>query len=118
MTEHQNFVENVIAGLDAMEIVIYGPRIAVVRDPEEEQTKGGIYLPEQSRRKEPRGTVVSIGLGVDDYADEGVLYGFELGDRVLYTKYNPILFTVTLPDGTDVDLELMHVSDLYIGWRQ
>lgn len=116
MTEHQEFVADVIAGLKAMDIVIYGPRIAVIRDPEEEQTRGGIFLPETARKKEPRGTVVAIGLGVENEGD--VLYGFEIGDRVMYTKYNPILFTVNLPDGREAGLELMHVSDLYIGWRQ
>lgn len=117
MTKHQTYVNDVIAGLAAAGIVIYGPRIAVIRDPEEEMTEGGIILPETHRKKEPRGTVVAVGLGVDR-DEEDPLAGMQVGDRVMYTKYNPILFNVTLPDGQKAGLELMHVSDLYIGWRQ
>jgi co-chaperonin GroES (HSP10) len=117
VTEHQEFVRDVIAGIIATGVIIYGPRIAVIRDPEEEVSKGGIILPEQARRKEPRGTVVAIGLGVDRDEDDPVA-GMAVGDRVMYTKYNPILFNITLPNGQEAGLELMHVSDLYIGWRE
>lgn len=117
MNEHQLFVNDVIAGIKATGIVIYGPRIAVIRDPEEEKTKGGLFIPDQARRKEPRGTVVALGLGVDQDTEDPIA-GMKVGDRVMYTKYNPILFNITLPDGQEAGLELMHVSDLYIGWRQ
>jgi chaperonin GroES len=112
--EHEQLVLDTIAGMQAMNIVVFGPRIAVIRDPEEERTKGGLYIPEEGKRKEPRGTVVAVGVGVD--TDE-VIFGFQPGDRVLYTKYNPIAFKINLPSGETVDLELMHVNDLYIGWR-
>lgn len=117
MQTHEDFVKDVIAGLFATGVIIYGPRIAVIRDPEEETSKGGIYLPETARKKEPRGTVVAIGLGVERDEDDPVA-GMQIGDRVMYTKYNPILFNITLPDGRTAALELMHISDLYIGWRQ
>jgi chaperonin GroES len=115
-TKHQGFVADVAAGLKAQGVIIYGPRIAVIRDPEEETSKGGIILPEQARTKEPRGTVVAVGLGVDVDEDDPVA-GMVVGDRVMYTKYTPIAFTITIPDGREAKLELMHVSDLYIGWR-
>lgn len=112
----RDFLVNVIASIEATGMVFYGERIAVIRDPEEEKTKGGLFIPDQARRKEPRGTVVAIGLGVD-CSDDNPVTGLKVGDRVMYTKYNPIAFNVTLLDGQQVSLELMHVSDLYIGWR-
>lgn len=115
--EHRDFTIDVAAGLAAQGVIIYGPRIAVIRDPEEETSKGGIILPEQARIKEPRGTVVAVGLGVD-VNDDDPTAGMVVGDRVMYTKYNPIAFNVVLPDGREAKLELMHVSDLYIGWRE
>lgn len=116
--DHMEFVRDVIAGIKAMGMVFYNTRIAVVRDPAETQTKGGILLPDQAQRKEPTGVVVGVGLGVDAGDEESVTAGMRIGDRVMYTKYNPTEFRVTLPDGRDAKVELMHVSDLYIGWRE
>ena len=115
-TEHEQLVQDVIAGIQAMGIVFYNARVAVIRDPEEEMTKGGLYIPEQAKRKEPRGTIVGIGMGVDR-GEDTIIAGTQIGDRVMYTKYNPIAFGITLPDGRTVALELLHVSDLYIGER-
>jgi len=113
---HAEFVADVIAGLQAMGIIIYGERVAVVRDPEEEKV-GSIIIPDQAKRKEPRGTVVGRGLGLKELEDS-ITAGLEVGDRVMYTKYNPIDFFIRLPDGTEARLELMHVSDLYLGWKE
>jgi chaperonin GroES len=115
MSDHEDLVMDAIAGLAAQGLVIYGQRIAVLRDPEDVVSKGGIIIPDEAKRKEPRGTVVGIGLGVE--LDEDIMAGLQVGDKVMYTKYNPITFKVSLPDGQDVTLELMHVSDLYLGWR-
>lgn len=113
--EHADYVRDVIAYMKAANIVVFNARVAVIRDPEDEVTKGGIIIPEEGKRKLPRGTVVGVGLGVDDPA--GDTAGFQIGDKVMFTKYNPILFGINLPDGREAMLELMHVSDLYIGWR-
>ena len=113
---HDDYVLDVIAGLKAMEIIIYGERVCVVRDPEVEKI-GLIHVPEEGKRKEPRGTVVGTGLGLLEM-EGSITAGLEVGDRVMYTTYNPIDFFVTLPDGTEARLELMHVSDLYLGWRK
>jgi chaperonin GroES len=115
-SDHERYVLDVIAGIEAQNLVFYGQRIAVVRDPEEEVSKGGIIIPDEAKRKEPRGTVVGVGLGVD--IDDDVVSGLRVGDRVMFTKYNPIQFNITLPDGAVAKLDLMHVSDLYIGWRE
>lgn len=111
MTKHDKYVANVAAGMAAMQMVVYNERIAVVRDPEEDVSPGGIIIPDQAKRKLPRGTVVAVGAEVPE------LSGFQVGDRVMYTKYNPILFGLELPDGTYAEVELMHIHDLYLGWR-
>lgn len=115
LSEHEQFVLDVAAYLKAANIVVFNARIAVVRDPEDEVSKGGIIIPDEAKRKLPRGTVVGIGLGVEDNGVD--VAGYRIGDRVMFTKYNPILFTISLPDGREANLELMHVSDLYLGWR-
>lgn len=112
---HEDFVRDVIAYIKAANIVVFNARIAVIREPEEEVTKGGIIIPEEGKRKLPRGTVVAVGLGVEQ--DGSDVAGYRVGDQVMFTKYNPILFGINLPDGREVNLELMHVSDLYLGWR-
>jgi chaperonin GroES len=50
---------------------------------------GGIILPDQSKDKPQRGTVVAIGPG--RLSDEGYripVEGVEAGDHVLFTKYS------------------------------
>lgn len=114
LTEHQQHVLNTIAYMVKANIVVYNARIAVIRDPEDEVTKGGIIIPEIGKKKIPRGTVVGVGLGVDMDMDAP---GTKVGDQVMYTKYNPTLFSINLPNGEQANLELMHVTDLYLGWR-
>jgi co-chaperonin GroES (HSP10) len=114
--EHTEYVKDVTAGLAAMGMDIVGERIAVVRDPELEQI-GSIIVPDTARKKEPRGTIVGVGVGVAAMEDSAVL-GIEVGKRAMYTKYNPIDFYVTLPNGVQARLELMHVSDVYLCWKE
>lgn len=113
--EHKEFVTDVIAGLKALGIIAYGTRVAVVRDPERDKI-GSIFVPDTAKRKEPRGHVVLRGMGLD-LLENSQIAGLKVGDHVMYTKYNPIDFFVTLPNGEEVRLELMDVSDLYLGWR-
>ena len=115
LSEHEQLVLDVIAYLRVSGMVVFNARIAVIRDPEDEVSPGGIIIPEEAKRKIPRGTVVGIGLGVEVKGED--VAGYVVGDKVMYTKYNPILFGITLPNGREANLELMHVSDLYLGWR-
>lgn len=115
--EHSEFVKDTIAGIQAMGIVFYGERIAIMRDPEKAETEGGIIIPDTAQKKEPVGTVVGFGTGIS-LLDESRTAGMFIGDRVMYTKYNPIDFFIKLPDGRPVKLEVIHVTDLYIGWKE
>lgn len=114
--EHAEYVQDVIAGIRAMGLDIVGERVAVVRDPEVERI-GSIIVPDTAKKKEPRGTIVGIGVGVAAMEESAVL-GLRVGKHAMYTKYNPIDFFVTLPNGTEARLELMHVSDIYMSWEE
>lgn len=111
---------NLGARLVANGVVLYGDRVGVVRDEEEEATRSGIIIPDQARRKPIRGRIVIVGLGCDPEDGEDPIAGMSYGDRVSFTKYNPVLHEVELNDGgepKDVQIEIMHVSDLYLAWR-
>lgn len=113
LTEHEQHVLNTIAYIQKAGVVFYNARVAVIRDQEDAVSKGGIIIPEEAKRKHLRGTVIGVGLGVDA---DGIA-GYEVGDQVMFTKYNPIQFDLPLPNGEVSHIELMHISDLYIGWR-
>jgi co-chaperonin GroES (HSP10) len=97
---------DVAARLLAQEFLLLDDRIAVIRDPEE-QEKNGIIIPEQSRNKPIRGTVVMVG--------DLVQHDIEVGDRVAFTKYRPTRFQLPLIEG-EAQVEVMHVADVYIRW--
>lgn len=113
-------VQKLAARLIAAGVVLYGDRVGVIRDPEEEQTKSGIILPETARQKPIRGRVVAVGLGCDPGDREDPVAGMSVGDRVTFTKYNPVLHEIEMNDGQEPEfvlIEVMHSSDLYFGWR-
>jgi chaperonin GroES len=71
-------LERVAAGLKPM-----GDRIIVLRDPEKEQTSGGIIIADTAKEKSFYGTVVAVGPG---RYDSGTLLPMtlEVGDRVVF----------------------------------
>lgn len=83
-------------------------RVIVQPMPAEEQTKGGIILPDTAQEKPMEGTVVAVGPG--RVTDEGKELKMSLkdGDKVLYGKYS----------GTEVKIDgeeylIMRESDIY-----
>lgn len=64
-------------------------RIVIKSVEAEEQTKGGIYLPDTAQEKPQEGEVVATGPG--KHADNGELIkmAVKVGDRVIYGKYSP-----------------------------
>ncbi len=64
-----------------------GERIVIKPMEQEEQTKGGIYLPDTAKEKPQEGEVVAVGSG--RITDDGTKIPMELGvgDRVIYSKY-------------------------------
>lgn len=64
-----------------------GERIVIKPMEQEDQTKGGIYLPDTAKEKPQEGEVVAVGSG--RVTDDGTNIPMELsvGDRVIYSKY-------------------------------
>lgn len=83
-------------------------RVIIQPKPAEEQTKGGIILPDTAKEKPMEGTVVAVGPG--RVTDEGkeIKMSLKDGDKVLYGKYS----------GTEVKIDdeeylIMRESDIY-----
>jgi len=64
-----------------------GDRIIVRREAQEDKTRGGLFLPENAKKKPQRGTVISVGPGRMN--DEGVRTALQVkpGDTVLFTAW-------------------------------
>ena len=64
-----------------------GERIAIKPMEQEQQTKGGIYLPDTAKEKPQEGEIVAAGPGRVN--DDGTRMPMELavGDKVIYSKY-------------------------------
>ncbi len=70
-----------------MKIVPLGDRIVVKRLDADEQTAGGIYLPDNAREKPQQGRVLSVGPG--RVLPDGQRGGMQVrdGDRVVFASY-------------------------------
>ena len=64
-----------------------GERVIVKPTEQDEQTKGGIYLPDTAKEKPQEGEVVAVGPG--RVSDDGKRIPMELssGDKVIYSKF-------------------------------
>ncbi len=82
-------------------------RIVVEPLDAEETTAGGIVLPDSSREKPQRGTVVAVGPGkLLDNGDRGEV-AVVVGDQVIFGKYGGTEIEV---DGTEV--KILRESDI------
>ena len=70
-------------------------RVVVQPLDEDEQMRGGLYIPDTAKEKPSQGKVVAVGPG--KISDDGTRLEMDVsvGDKVLYGKYS----------GTDVTLE-------------
>ncbi|HZA22001.1 MAG TPA: co-chaperone GroES [Dehalococcoidia bacterium] len=70
-----------------VQLVPLGERIVIKPIEQEQQTKGGIYLPDTAKEKPQEGEVVAVGPG--RITDDGNRIAMEVavGDRVIYSKY-------------------------------
>jgi chaperonin GroES len=77
-----------------MKIRPLNDRLLVQRLEEEEQTAGGIIIPDSAKEKPAEGKVVAVGPGKTNDAGERVALQVKEGDVILFSKYG----------GTDVKL--------------
>ncbi len=71
-----------------MKIRPLGDRILVKRIKEEEQTKGGIIIPDTAKEKPQEGKVVAVGKGKMTEAGKLVAPEVKAGDTILFGKYS------------------------------
>lgn len=74
-------------------------RVVVEPYEEDEEMRGGLYIPDTAKEKPQQGTVVAVGPGRVSDDGERIPVELEKGDRVLYGKYSPTEVTV---DGQDL----------------
>ena len=60
-----------------------GERVLIKQEKKQEQTKGGLYIPESAKEERKKGEVVSVG----SFAD-GKELPLKPGDKVLYGGYS------------------------------
>ena len=63
-------------------------RILVKRIEEEQQTRGGIVIPDSAKEKPVEGEIISIGTGKVDETGKVLPLDVKAGDRVLFGKYS------------------------------
>jgi chaperonin GroES len=62
-------------------------RVVVLRIDEEEQTAGGIIIPDTAKEKPQEGKVIAVGKGKLNESGERIPLTVKKNDRVLFTKY-------------------------------
>ena len=71
-----------------------GDRLVAQRQQAEQQTLGGIYLPDSAREKPVRGIVVCVGEGRMLKDGSRAPLQLKAGDRIIFTSYGPEEFKI------------------------
>ncbi len=71
----------------ALSLKPLGNRVVVEPIEQEDVTAGGIVLPETSKEKPQKGTILSIGPGERDEDGDRIPMDVKAGDTVLFAKY-------------------------------
>ena len=72
-----------------------GDRIVIRIIEDNEQTSGGIFIPDSAKEKPQKGEVVAVGLGKINDKGEREPMDVKVGDIILYAKY----------PGTDIKMD-------------
>jgi len=70
-----------------MKIKPLNDRILVARAEEEQQSAGGIIIPDSAKEKPQEGKVVEAGPGKVDDSGKRIPIQVKKGDRILFSKY-------------------------------
>ncbi len=83
-----------MANKTAVNVKPLADRVVVSPLEEEEQMRGGLYIPDTAKEKPQSGTIVAVGAG--KLSEEGVRIepDVEVGQTVLYGKYSGTEVTV------------------------
>jgi len=72
---------------EKMKVKPLNDRVLVVREEEEQKTKGGIIIPDTAKEKPMEGKITAVGPGKRDDSGKRVPLDLKKGDRVLFSKY-------------------------------
>ena len=70
-----------------MKIRPLNDRVLVIREKEEQQSAGGIIIPDTAKEKPQRGKIVAAGPGKMGEGGKRIPLEVKAGDRVLFAKY-------------------------------
>ena len=82
-------------------------RIIVRRVEDQEQMRGGLYIPDTAKEKPAEGEVIAVGQGGRDEAGKLIPIDLKVGDHILFGKWSG---TEVKIDGED--LIIMKESDI------
>jgi chaperonin GroES len=95
-----------------MNLTPIGDRIIIRRQVSSDKSKGGIILPETSREKPQRGTIVAVGPGKLNKKDGSrTPLQLNVGDEVLFVSWAGDEYK-DKSSGKDGDILIMHESDV------
>jgi len=98
-------------------ITVYGERIAVLRDKEATMYGTGLlHKPDSHTRPASKGTVLMLGLGINEASSECRVPGLEVGERVVFNIYNTLQLSMPTEDGETVAVDFFHAADIYVGY--
>ena len=69
-------------------------RVVVKPLEEEEQMRGGLYIPDTAKEKPQQGEIIAVGPGKFSESGERIEPDVEVGQKVLYGKYSGTEVTV------------------------
>ncbi len=71
----------------AVKIQPLGDRVLVKAVEEDEQIRGGIYIPDSAKEKPQEAEIVALGTGAKNDKGEALPFNVKLGDKVIVSKY-------------------------------
>lgn len=84
-----------------------GDRVLVRREDAEEKTAGGIIIPDTSKEKPSKGSIVAVGEGARDDKGNLIPMNLKVGNKVFFTKWGGTELKVD-----DEELLIMKESDI------
>lgn len=105
-----------IRGLKKKGIVTFGPRVMILRDKEDEMTKGGLYIPDEGQKRKNTGSIVQLGAGYEKHAEAEACEGVVVGFRVAFNVYDGVEQAVDTQGMGMLKVLVMHIGNLYTGW--
>jgi len=109
--------EDVLNTIKVQGIMVYGPRVMILRDDPVAQSAGGIIIPDTAQKTLPMGTVVLLGQGYDEEGEKLYAEGVQVSHRVVTNQYDAKEFDIDTVQHGIVKCDVVHVGNLYLGYK-